>query len=191
MVANIAHSYSLDEYRILEEQAEGRNEYHDGEIVPMPGGSLNHSRIGRNILTYFVSQLKDSPFEAINSDLRLWIPTYRRGLYPDMMLFDGEPQLNDNRTDEVLNPFLIVEMMSPTTASYDRKNKFRMYRSLLSFSEYLLIEQDEPFVEYYSKQPQGWLLSDYNQLDLSISLNSVNLELPMSEIYRGVKFIDT
>jgi Uma2 family endonuclease len=184
----VAHRYSLDEYRALEEKAEGRSEYRDGEIVPMPGGSLNHSRIGRNILTYLASVLRDTQFEPINSDLRLWIPDYQRGLYPDVMLFDGEPQLNGDRNDEVLNPLLIVEVLSPATANYDRESKFRMYRSIPSFCEYLLVEQDEPFVERYNKQAQGWLLTDFNGLEPSIALDSLGIELPMAEIYRGVIF---
>lgn len=188
MVSTIKRRYSLDEYRALEEKAEGRSEYRDGEIVPMSGGTLKHSRIGRNILTYLTSVLRDTQFEPINSDLRLWIPEHRRGVYPDVMIFEGEPQLNDHRLDEVLNPILIVEVLSPSTADYDQQSKFRMYRSIKSFSEYLLVEQDEPFVERYSKQAQGWLLSDFSGLESSISLESVGIELPMAEIYRGVVF---
>jgi Uma2 family endonuclease len=197
MVSTIKRRYSLDEDRALEEKAEGRSEYRDGEIVPIPGGTLKHSRIGRNILTYLTSVLRDTQFEPINSDLRLWIPEHRRGVYPDVMVFDGEPQLNNDvydkpqerlRSDEVLNPILIVEVLSPSTADYERQNKFRIYRTIPSFREYLLVEQDEPFVERYSKQTQGWLLSDFNVLEQSISLESVGMELPMAEIYRGVVF---
>ncbi|MEA5624868.1 Uma2 family endonuclease [Nostoc sp. UHCC 0251] len=197
MISTISRRYSLDEYRAIEEKAEGRSEYRDGEIVPMPGGMLKHSRIGRNILTYFTSVMRDTQFEPINSDLRLWIPEHRRGVYPDVMVFDGEPQLNGDvydkpqerlRLDEVLNPVLIVEVLSPSTADYDQLSKFRMYRSIPSFSEYLLVEQDEPFIERYSKQAQGWLLSDFSGLEVSISLDSVSIELPMAEIYGGVVF---
>ncbi|BAZ02366.1 hypothetical protein NIES37_63780 [Tolypothrix tenuis PCC 7101] len=180
--------YTLDEYRTIEEKAEGRSEYRDGEIIPMPGGTLKHSRISGNIFAFLKSLLRDTQFEPINSDLRLWIPEYRRGVYPDVMLFDGEPQLNDGRLDEVLNPLVIVEVLSPSTADYDRQNKFRIYRSIVSFSEYLLVEQDEPFIERYSKQTQGWLLSEFNGLEVSVSLDSVGIELPMAEIYRGVTF---
>lgn len=188
MISTIKQRYSLDEYRAIEEKAQGRSEYRDGEIVPIPGGTLKHSRIGGNILTYFTYVLRDTQFEPINSDLRLWIPQHRRGVYPDVMIFDGEPQLNDNRLDEVLNPVVIVEVLSFSTADYDRQNKFRMYRSIPSFSEYLLVEQDEFFVERYSKQAQGWLLNEFNNLDGSIFLDSVLTELPMAEIYRGVVF---
>lgn len=157
MITTVERRYSLEEYRELEAKAKGRNEYRDGEIVPMPGRSLNHSRIGGNIFAFFKFVLRDTQFEPINTDLRLWIPDYGRGLYPDVMVFDGEPRLNDDRTDEVLNPILIVEVLSPFTADCDRESKFRMYRSIPSFREYLLVEQDKPFVERYSKQEQGWL----------------------------------
>ncbi|MDJ0677124.1 MAG: Uma2 family endonuclease [Calothrix sp. MO_167.B42] len=187
MISTERH-YSLDEYRAIEEKAEGRSEYRDGEIVGIAGGTLQHSRITGNILTYLTSVLRDTQFEPINSDLRLWIPEHRRGVYPDVMVFEGEPQLNDNRFDEVLNPTVIVEVLSPSTADYDRQGKFRMYRSIESFKEYLLVEQDEPFVERYSKQAEGWLLTDFNSLEKSISLKSVQIELPMAEIYHGVVF---
>ena len=188
MITTVERRYTLDEYRAIEEKAEGRSEYRDGEIVPIPGGSLKHSRIGGNILTYLTSILRDTEFEPINNDLRLWIPDYQRGLYPDVMVFEGEPQLNGDRHDEVLNPILIVEVLSPSTTDYDRESKFRMYRSIKSFREYLLIEQDEPFIECYSKQNQGWLLSEFNDLEGSILLESVGIELAIAEIYRGIVF---
>ncbi|MEH1829736.1 MAG: Uma2 family endonuclease [Nostoc sp.] len=188
MISTISRRYSLDEYRAIEEKAEGRSEYRDGEIVPMPGGTLKHSRIGGNIFAFFKFLLRDTQFEPINSDLRLWIPEHRRGVYLNVMVFDGEPQLNGDRLNEVLNPTLIVEILSPFTADCDRLSKFRMYRSIGSFSEYLLVEQDELFVERYTKQAQGWLLSEFSGLELSISLDSLSIELPMTEIYRGVVF---
>ena len=101
MITTVERRYSLDEYRAIEEKAEGRSEYRDGEIVPMSGGSLNHSRIGGNIFAFLKFILRDSKCEPINSDLRLWIPEYQRGVYPDVMVFADQPQLNDNRNDEV------------------------------------------------------------------------------------------
>jgi Uma2 family endonuclease len=188
MITTVERRYSLDEYRAIEEKAEERSEYRDGEIVTISGGSINHSRIGGNIFAFLKFILRDSKCEPINSDLRLWIPEYKRGVYPDVMVFADQPQLNENRNDEVLNPILIVEVLSPSTADYDRQSKFRMYRSISSFCEYLLVEQDEIFIEKYSKQSQGWLLSDFNDLEKSISLESVGVDLPISEIYRGVVF---
>ncbi|MEY3334825.1 MAG: hypothetical protein RLZZ176_3128, partial [Cyanobacteriota bacterium] len=110
MITTVERRYSLDEYRAIEEKAEERSEYRDGEIVPMSGGSINHSRIGGNIFAFLKFILRDSKCEPINSNLRLWIPEYNRGVYPDVMVFADEPQLNENRNDEVLNPILIVEV---------------------------------------------------------------------------------
>lgn len=104
MITTVERRYSLDEYRAIARKAEGRSEYRDGEIVPILGGSLNHSRISGNTFAFLKFIKRDTQFEPINSDLRLWIPDYRRGLYPDVMVFDGEPQLNGDRRDEVLNP---------------------------------------------------------------------------------------
>jgi len=188
MIATTERRYSLDEYRAIAETSEEKCEYHDGEIIAMAGGTLKHSRIGRNIVGILYSKLLNTQFEAINSDLRLWIPEYKCGVYPDAMVFDGLIQLNGDRQDEVLNPLLIVEVLSPSTEEYDRTNKFRMYRSIPNFCEYLLVRQNEPLVERYSKQAQGWLFSDFDNLEQSILLGSVNIELSMSEIYRDIIF---
>ncbi len=188
MVTIAERRYSLDEYRAIAETSEGRCEFYDGEIIHMTGGTVKHSRIGRNIVTLLDTKLLNTQFEAMNNDLRIWLPEYHCGVYPDAMVFDGIIQLNGERKDEALNPILIVEVLSPSTEQHDRNNKFRMYRSIPSFCEYLLVRQDEPLVERYHKQENGWLLSDFDSLDKSILLNSVNIELAMSEIYRGIIF---
>lgn len=188
MLATTERHYSLEEYRAIAETSEGKCEYHDGEIVTMTGGTLKHSRICGNIFYFLKFLLRDTKFEPINSDLRLWIPEYRRGVYPDAMVFDGAIQLNGDRNDEALNPILIVEVLSPSTEEYDRTNKFRMYQSIPSFCEYLLIRQNKVFVERYSKQNQGWTYSNFDGLGESVLLESVNVELAIAEIYRDVEF---
>jgi Uma2 family endonuclease len=188
MIATTERRYSIEEYRAIAETSTEKCEYHDGEIITMTGGTIKHSRICGNIFYFLKFLLRDTKFEPINSDLRLWIPEYSRGVYPDAMVFDGVIQLNGDRQDEVLNPSLIVEVLSPSTEEHDRTDKFRMYRSIPSFCEYLLVRQNEPLVELYSKQSQGWLFSDFDSLEQSIVLSSVNIELAMSEIYRGITF---
>ena len=188
MTATIQRRYSLDEYRAIVDTSEEKCEYHDGEIIAMTGGTVKHSRLSRNILSLLDTKLQNTNFEAINNDLRLWIPDYRRGVYPDAMVFDGALQFNGDREDEVLNPLLIVEVLSPSTEEYDRTDKFRMYRSIPSFCEYLLIRQNKIFVERYSKQAQIWTYSDFDGLDQSILLESLNIELAIAEIYRGLEF---
>ena len=188
MTATIQRRYSLDEYRAIADTSDEKCEYHDGEIIAMTGGTVKHSRLSRNILSLLDTKLQNTNFEAINNDLRLWIPDYRRGVYPDAMVFDGALQFNGDREDEVLNPVLIVEVLSPSTEEYDRTDKFRMYRSIPSFCEYLLIRQNKIFVERYSKQAQVWTYSDFDGVDQSILLESMNIELAIAEIYRGVEF---
>lgn len=181
-----------DEYRAIEETAEERHEYRNGEMIAMPGGSLAHSRIAVNLTTCLNLTLRDTNFETYNSDLRIWIPEHQCGTYADVFVIDGEPEFNGDRTDEILNPLLIVEVLSPSTEAYDRGEKFRKYRSLPSFGEYLIVSQTEPYIEqYYNLDREGndrasWQV--YDRLDLSIALHSLNIEVPITEIYRRINF---
>lgn len=112
------------------------------------------------------------------------------GTYTDLMVVNHEPEFNGDRTDEILNPLLIVEVLSPSTEAYDRGDKFRKYRSIPSFCEYLVVSQVEPYVEKYLRLENSdrWQLQTYDQLDQIISLESLKIELPLQEIYRRVDF---
>ncbi len=181
-----------DEYRAIEETAEERHEYCNGEIITMPGGSEPHSAIATNMLIYVGFLLRDTDFRLYNSDLRIWIPSFNHGTYPDVFVIDGEPEFNGERTDEILNPLLIVEVLSPSTEAYDRGEKFRKYRSLPSFREYLIVSQTEPYVEQYhhldSNSNNRWEWQVCDSINRSIFLHSLNVELPLSEIYRRINF---
>lgn len=182
--------YSPDEYRQLEARAQQRHEYRDGEIVPMPGGSLEHSRICGNIFAYLKFLLRDTQFEPIHSDLRLWVPAYNRGLYPDVMIFDGAPTLNGDRNDEVLDPIAIVEVLSPSTQAFDREDKFLFYRSIANFCEYILVRQTIPSIDRYTRQESGWWLQEFSGLEASLPIEAIGLDMPLAEIYRGVNLDD-
>jgi Uma2 family endonuclease len=181
-----------EEYREIEETAEERHEYRNGEIVTMSGGSEAHSAIASNLLIYLGFLLRDTDFRLYNSDLRVWIPEHQCGTYTDLMVIDGEPEFNGDRTDEILNPRLIVEVLSPSTEAYDRGEKFRKYRSLPSFCEYLLVSQVEPYIEQYHNinrdSNDRWQWQVYDRLDRSIVLHSLNVEVPLTEIYRRINF---
>ena len=180
-------TYTLDEYRALEETAEFRSEYHDGEIISMIGGTIDHNRIVRNLVSILYTLFRQKPYEVFTSDLRLWIPKYRKGTYPDVMVIAGEPVFNDNRTDEILNPCLIVEVLSKSTEGYDRGDKFFYYRSIPEFQEYLLVNQSEYFIEHYLKTGDGqWLLQEYRGNQKEINLQSVGVSLLVNDIYEGV-----
>ena len=184
-----SQTYTIDEYRALEETAEFRSEYHDGKITPMTGGTITHNNIIINLIVLFKIALRGSNHHVQSSDLRLWIPRYRRGTYPDVMVIAGEPVFHDERTDEILNPCLIVSVLSKSTEGYDRGDKFFYYRSIPEFSEYLLVSQSEYFIEHYRKTGEGqWLLQEYRGNETEIALESLGVSLIAQDIYEGVSF---
>jgi Uma2 family endonuclease len=180
---------SLEEYRNLETIAEVKHEYHDGEIIEMTGGSINHNSILINLIVLLKLALRGTNYRLQSSDLRLWIPQYNRGLYPDLMIIAGEPLFSDNRNDEILNPCLIIEVLSPSTSGYDRGDKFRYYRSIPQLNQYLLVSQEEILIESYSKTSENnWLLQEYTPARGIISLDSLGISLNLVDIYEGVDF---
>jgi Uma2 family endonuclease len=182
-------SYTLEEYRQLEKTAEFRSEYRDGEIVSMAGGTINHNRITGNIYAFLKYALRGNNAEAFMNDLRLWIPRHRRGTYPDVMVISGQPVFSEGCQDEILNPVLIVEVLSNSTEDFDRENKFRFYRSIPEFREYVLVDQYEFLVEQYIKNESGqWLFQDYEGETSTVSFAAVGVQMSMSDIYEAVVF---
>jgi Uma2 family endonuclease len=181
--------YSPDEYRELEETAEFINEYRDGEIVQMTGCSINHSQIIGNIYAFLKSALRGKNARPFMSDLRLWIPRYRRGTYPDVMVVEGELVCTEGRKDEILNPVLIVEVLSKSTKDFDREDKFRFYRSIPEFREYVLVNQSEFLVAQYIKtESNEWLFREYEGESAIVSFASVEVQMSTIDIYELVVF---
>ncbi|MGF1588647.1 MAG: Uma2 family endonuclease [Pleurocapsa sp.] len=181
--------YTPEEYLKLEEQAEYKSEYRDGEIIPMTGGTTNHNEISLNLVTNLKFSLKQQNYRVYMADVRLWIPRYRLYTYPDVMLIKGEPIYADRGTTTVMNPVMITEVLSPSTQNYDQGDKFTYYRSIPEMKEYILISQQQYHVMQYTKTEAGkWLLSEYETEEASIRLGSVDLELELAEIYTGVDF---
>lgn len=178
---------SVEEYLTLERAAEYKNEYLGGEVVAMTGASRSHNLINVNILYEFRGQLEKAPCEVYPSRMRVRIPVANLYTYPDVVVVCGEPQFEDEFVDTLLNPTLIVEVLSKSTASYDWTLKSGYYRTLESLKEYLLISQNEYKVEQYVRQPEGrWLLTDINSLDGRVELASVPCVLALREIYHKV-----
>ncbi|WP_319419323.1 Uma2 family endonuclease [Pleurocapsa sp. FMAR1] len=187
-----ARTYTPEEYLQLEEQAEYKSEYRDGEIIPMTGGTTNHNEISLNLVTNLRFSLKKQNYRVYMVDVRLWIPRYRLYTYPDVMLIKGEPIYADRGTTTVTNPVMITEVLSPSTQNYDQGDKFTYYRSIPEMEEYILISQQKYHVIQYTKTEAGkWLLSEYETEDALIQLGSLDLKLELSEIYTGVDFNDT
>ncbi len=181
--------YTLDEYRELEETAEFRHEYRDGEIVQLSGGNINHSRIILNLSRVLGNLLEENSYELFHNDLRLWIPRYRRGTYPDVMVVEGELVCTEGRKDEILNPVLIVEVLSKSTKDFDKEDKFRFYRSIPEFREYVLVNQSEFLVTQYIKtESNDWLFREYEGESAIVSFASVEVQMSMSDIYELVVF---
>ncbi len=178
-----------DEYRDREAIAEIRHEYRDGEIFEMPGGSIDHSSIITDLLLTLGLLLQDTDANLYVSDMRLWIPACNVATYPDVTVVTGDPVLNGNRTDEILNPTLIAEVLSPSTSGYDRGDKFAAYRTIPSFREYLLVRQDRPAIEHYWKIDENrWQLEEIHGLDAIAELHHLPAQLPLAKIYRRVQF---
>jgi Uma2 family endonuclease len=182
--------YTLEEYIELDKNSEGRLEYFDGEVVDMAGGSLNHNRITRNIIRSLENKLEGGGCEALPADMRVKVPKAFPYRYPDLTVVCGEPIIEEIQGQEMLvNPVLIVEVLSPSTEAYDRGRKFSAYQSIASFQEYLLVAQDRPHVTRYLRQPDGqWLRSEVEGLDGVVRLASLEVMLPLSEVYLSVDF---
>ncbi len=183
--------YTPAEYLELEEKAEFRSEYRNGEIVPMAGGTTNHNQISGNVYANLSFSLKGQDYRVYISDVRLWIPPNRQYTYPDVMLIQGKPIYLENTTATVINPRLVVEVLSKSTGNYDRGEKFDYYRSIPELQEYILIDQSCYHVMQYVKTNQGqWLLTDYTKAEDIVKLGSVDLVLTLNDIYDRVNFAD-
>jgi Uma2 family endonuclease len=184
---SVATRVSPEEYLERERQAETRSEYRDGVIVAMSGASLRHGRMVRNLISLLDRRLEGS-CEVFATDLRLGVRAANLYTYPDVMVICGEPESTDERQDIVLNPVVIIEVLSKSTEKYDRGEKFTNYRMIPSLKEYLLAAQDEVRVEHWSKQADGeWSATEYKEPDAVVRLESIGVELAVADIYRKVK----
>lgn len=183
-----ASRYTAEDYLTRERTAEYKNEYVNGFIVAMTGASRAHNLITANIGGELRSQLKGRPCEVYIGDMRVKVEptgTYR---YPDVVVACGDIAFEDAELDTLLNPVLIVEVLPPTTEAADRGEKFAHYRRLPSLQEYLLISQDTPRIEQFTRQSDGWLLSEVSGLDASLHLTAIDCALSLREVYDKVQF---
>ena len=184
-------TYTPAEYLEAEILSEERHEYINGEIKLMTGGTPNHNRICRNLLIAFELAFKGKPYETLVADQRLWIPDRNIYTYPNIMVLEQPIQLQEGRTDTVMNPCLIAEVLSRSTKDYDRSEKFVSYRTIKTFQEYLLIDQYQIHVEHYVKTAVNqWLLSEYTDPQVTLTLNSVDLKLKIADLYENIEFVE-
>ncbi|NJN88497.1 MAG: Uma2 family endonuclease [Leptolyngbyaceae cyanobacterium SL_7_1] len=180
--------YTPEEYLALEVDAQERHEYIDGAIVPMVGGMPNHNLIALNLSSTLNFAFKRQPYRVFMTDQRLWIAKRRIYTYPDVMVVQGDLQLQEGRRDTITNPVMIAEVLSESTEAYDRTTKFAAYRTIPSFQEYVLIDQYSIHVEhYYKTAPRQWIFSEYDE-EATLTLNSVPVELSLADLYDKVEF---
>jgi Uma2 family endonuclease len=177
-----------EEYLAIERKADHKSEYFNGEMFAMSGASERHATIVANLMYLLVGQLRGRPCKAYANDLRVRVSPTGLYTYPDVVVVCGQPQFADDQRDTLLNPTLIVEVLSESTKDYDRGGKFEHYRTLTSLSEYVLIDQAKYHVEHFVRQPDNrWLLSETNRLEDTIHLLSVDCDLALAEVYDKVE----
>jgi Uma2 family endonuclease len=181
--------YTPEEYLELEEKAEYKSEYRDGEIIPMTGGTTNHNKIAGNFYAYLKFGLKKQNYDVYIGDVRLWIPRYRQHTYPDIMVIQGEPIYTGASTTTVMNPLLIAEVLSKSTSNYDQSDKFMYYRSIPEFKEYILINQYQYHVMQYVKTDDGkWIFTELQSESDILTLETIDFQIALSDLYEQVNF---
>lgn len=180
---------SPQEYLDRERQADFRSEFYGGEMFAMAGASWEHTLIKDNMAGETRAQLKDGPCRVLTSDLRVKVTATGLYTYPDMVVVCDEPQFEDKMFDTLLNPRVIMEVLSDSTEKYDRGVKSAQYRRLPSVQEYVLVAQDRPLVERYVRQADdSWLLTEFSDLTQTFAFGSIPVQVALADIYRGVEF---
>lgn len=178
---------SSEEYLVRERAAEYRSEYLAGDVRAMTGASRKHNRIAMNVGVVLHGQLRGGPCEPFMSDMRVKVERTGAYFYPDVVVACGSARLEDEHEDTLLNPVLIVEVMSPSTADYDHNGKWEHYRRIPTLMDYLLLSQGEPRVERYARQSEGlWLYSETSGTDAALRLDSIGCTLALRDVYERV-----
>jgi Uma2 family endonuclease len=190
MTVQTKHKYTLEEYFALERDSEEKFEYWDGNVWTMSGATINHNRIVRNITRRLDEQFALRGCEVFPSNFRVYVPNYAPYRYPDLSALCGKPDIRMMGGLELLiNPQLIVEVLSDSTEGFDRGDKFTYYKSIPSFCEYLLISQRRPHVSQFVKQSDTiWTQTEFNDIEDAVELKFASCRLNLNEIYRDVTF---
>ena len=176
-----------EEYLTIERKAEYKSEYVNGEMFAMAGASERHVLIVTNIVVELGGQLRRRPCTVYSTDLRLRVSPTGLYTYPDVVVVCGQARFADDQKDTLLNPTLIIEVLSDSTKDYDRGGKFQHYRTLASLTEYVLVSQETCHVERYVRQPENrWLLSETNEVKDTIHLSTIECDLVLAEVYDKV-----
>jgi Uma2 family endonuclease len=191
MTAQRRRAYTSDEYLARERTSNQKSEYYAGEIYGLAGGTEQHNLISGNVYASFHAQLRRRQCTVYPSDMRVYIQQTGLYTYPDVSVTCGPAQFQDPHRDTLLNPTVIVEVLSPSTENYDRGKKFQNYRTLDSLQEYIVIAQDSHHIEHYVRQPNNqWLLEEFDELDAVLSIAAIDCTLAIQDVYEKVVFAE-
>lgn len=177
-----------EEYLARERAAETRSEYYRGRVYAMTGGTHNHARVLLNLAAELQRQLVGGRCEVFAAILRLRVLANGLYTYPDVFVHCGEPRFEDERRDTLLDAMLIAEVLSPSTAAYDRGEKFALYRELETLGTYVLVAQDRPHVEVFERDGSRWILREVSGLDATLDLPTIGARIPLRELYARVEW---
>jgi Uma2 family endonuclease len=184
--------YTHEEYLRLEENSLEKHEYFQGEIYLMAGGTPRHNLIAANTITELNLKLEEKDCTTYSSDMRIMVKPDKTYTYADASVVCGELILAPDRNDTLVNPILIVEVLSPATEKYDRSQKFELYRGIKSFQYYLLIDQARVYVEYHQKIGLNkWVMETFSDLEQSLEIDPIGITLALASFYKKVKFDPT
>lgn len=181
---------SLEKYLDKESLSTEKHEYYNGKIRKMPGSSFNHNQITVQIASAILNELEstEKPFRVLSSDQKVYIPKLNQVLYPDALVVFQKPEFWNGRTDVLLNPILIVEVLSPTTEKYDRHDKFMSYKNIPTFMEYVMVRQDTKEVETWNREETHlWRETTFSDSG-DVKLSSIGISIAMDKIYRNIEF---
>ncbi len=184
--------YTEAEYLELEQKSEQKHSFINGLIIPMSGANTPHLRIAGSIFGQLFKIFEDQTiFEVFNSDTKIYLPQLHIYHYPDALVVAGQPEFASEEVGAILNPILIVEVLSDSTGRFDRFGKFSHYKTIPSFREYVLIHQDRPHIDLFLRQaePDLWRSSEASGLDSEVHFQSIDVKLALSKIYRRVSFL--
>lgn len=179
---------TAEEYLAQERLASFKSEFYQGEVFAMAGASYEHNQVKENLVFELRSRMKDGPCRPYSSDFRVHVPRTTLFTYPDIVIICNKPEFTDDHLDVLLNPEVIVEVLSESTEKYDRGVKFQQYQQISSLKEYILVSQHEPRIESYVRQANDkWLLTNYVGLSAQLIVNAVKITIPLQAIYDGVE----
>ena len=191
LTTEVSRTYTIEEYLAMEEVALEKHEYVNGNIIKMPGGTIYHNLIAGNAITALNNALRKLPqkYFVMGSDMKVFIPQKKQIRYPDALVICEKIETVEGRKDVIINPLVIIEVLSDSTRKFDKTGKFELYQRIPSLKEYILIEQTYPEVTgFYREEKTLWRTQEVNNINEQFVFRALGIKIDLEEIYEGVEF---